>query len=260
MMRARIEPGARGRLRGSAGQVEVETAIVLPLVVFLLLGLLQMGLLQQARLFAEYAAYKAVRTGALRNLDVADMERAAVAAAMPVLSYGRGGGEVLGKVSTGTDWVRKWTTGLLMTNRMMDAMGMKYAEVVICGPLRDQVPGTYAAEGDGSVVPFDNPEVAGKTGKGTHIRAELTLNYRLVIPFADWVIHRAWLGKDLSADDANVLRLDSRNFAMPSMNRYSLIADTMGVYIVPIRAQYSMKLMSDAKIDKFPQQNNCVVK
>jgi hypothetical protein len=242
------------RLRSQTGQVEVETAIVLPMVVFLLLGLLQMGLLQQARLFAEYAAYKAVRTGALQNLDQDAMERAAVAAALPILSFGKNGGEVLAITSTPTDWVKKWMR--FLPNRMFDAMGMKYAEVVLCGPKRSDVPGTYSSDGDGNVVPFDNPEVAGRSGKGTHIRLELTLNYRLVVPFADYVIHRMWLNKDIT----DVLRVDQNRSGMPKIDRYSLIADTMGVYIVPIRAQYSMKLMSDAKIDKFPQSNDCVVK
>jgi len=241
------------RTGSTAGQVEVETAIVLPMVVFLLLGLLQMGLLQQARLFAEYAAYKAVRTGTLYNLEMGDMERAAVAAALPVLSYGKSGGEVLSITSTPSKWVKKYA--YLMSIMMFDALGMKYAEVVLCGPLRNDVPGTYSAEGDGNVVPFDNPEVAGGTGKGTHIRLELTLNYRLVIPFADYVIHRMWLNKDIT----DVLRVDQNRSGMPKFDKYSMAADMFGVYIVPIRAHYSAKLMSDAKIDKFPQSNDCVV-
>jgi len=182
------------------------------------------------------------------------MERAAVAAALPVLSYGKNGGEVLSVTSTHSKWVTKYV--FLMANRMFDAMGMKYAEIKLCGPVQSDVPGTYNDENGDRVVPFDNPEVAGGTGKGTHIRLELTLNYRLVIPFADWVIHRMWLNKDIT----DVLRVDQSRSGMPKIDRYSLIADTMGVYIVPIRAQYSMKLMSDAKIDKFPQSNDCVVK
>ena len=43
----------------------METALVLPVFVFLILGLLQMGLMSHARVLTKYAAFKAVRAGAV---------------------------------------------------------------------------------------------------------------------------------------------------------------------------------------------------
>jgi hypothetical protein len=257
MSTPRSERGWTRRFRDQAGQVEVETAVVLPMVVFLLLGLLQMGLIQQARMFAEYAAYKAVRTGALNNMDRTKMERAAVAAALPVLSWGNSGTEVMGKTHSATDWTKKYLRLGLM-NRMLDYPGLKYAEMRICGPTKEKVQSlTYQDDSGNSVVPFDNPQVAGRGGEPTKLRTELTLNYRLVIPFADYVIHNMWLGKKVTAD--NVLRLDSQQFAVGSFNKYRIAATAAKIYVIPIRAQYTMKLMSDVNVDLFPDENECVV-
>src|SRR5688572_13227446 len=72
--------------RGPRGQAAVETAIVMPLFVFTLLGLLQLGLLHQARLLTKYAAYKAVRSGSINRAKVDVMENAAIAVMLPMLS------------------------------------------------------------------------------------------------------------------------------------------------------------------------------
>ncbi|HEY0840991.1 MAG TPA: TadE/TadG family type IV pilus assembly protein, partial [Vulgatibacter sp.] len=65
------------------GQVAVETAIVLPLFLACLLGLLQLALLQQARLLTEYAAYQAARAGIVWNGDPGVMKDAAIFALAP---------------------------------------------------------------------------------------------------------------------------------------------------------------------------------
>ncbi len=236
-----------------SGQVEVETAVVLPVAVFLLLGLIQLGLLHQARIMAEYAAYRAARVGAVYNMDMDKMEAAAVAAMLPILSYDNGGAEVLSRTDTAPNWARKYLRPGFKTNRMLDIQGMKYAEIIVCGPLKKDVQSlTYTAEGK-QYVPFDNPEVAGGSGDKTKLRVELTLNYRLIIPFADWVIFRMWKGREITEE----LHLDmggrGPNF---SFDKYDMAAMT-GVHIIPIRAQYAMKLHSDVPIDRFPTGNNC---
>jgi hypothetical protein len=244
---------ACGPLRSQSGQVEVETAVVLPVAVFLLLGLIQLGLLHQARIIAEYAAYRAARTGALYNMDMKKMEAAAVAAMLPILSRDNGGAEVLSRTDTASHWAMKYMRPAFKMNRMMDVPMMKYAEIIVCGPLKNEVQDlTYTAEG-GQYVPFDNPEVAGGSGQKTKLRIELTLNYRLIIPFADWVIYRMWKGKEISKE----LHLDMGGRGPSfSFDKYE-IAAMAGVHIIPIRAQYAMKLHSDVPIDRFPKGNDC---
>ena len=51
------KPASRPRLVASpAGQAMVESAIILPMYVFLMLGLLQLGLMHQAQTLTKYAA------------------------------------------------------------------------------------------------------------------------------------------------------------------------------------------------------------
>ncbi len=251
---------ALGRLGDRSGQVEVETAIVMPAVIFLLLGLLQLGMLHQARLFTKYAAYRAVRTGAVRNADVDKMEAAAVAAALPILSRSRGGSEVLDKTHTPTLWRNKLIqsgfgggmAGMGFSNIMTDAPPMPYARVIICGPLQGDVNDTtYEVEGI-RYVPFDDPNLAGRP-LDTKLRIELLINYRMVIPFADWVIFRMAFGQDLVKE----LRLQSRENLIGSVPLEYAAAEAQGVHALPIRAQYAMKLHSDVRLEDLPTENNC---
>jgi len=244
---------ASGPTRNQSGQVEVETAVVLPVAVFLLLGLIQLGLLHQARIMAEYAAYRAARAGALYNMDKDKMEAVAVGALLPILSWDKSGAEVLSRTDSASRWAQKYIKPRFKLNRMLDVPWLKYAEITICEPLKKDVQGlTYSAD-DGEYVPFDNPEVAGGSGKKTKLRIELLFNYRLIIPFADWVIYRMWKGKEITKD----LHLDMGG-RLPgiSFDRYEMAA-MAGVHIIPIVAQYSMKLHSDVPIKSFPKSNEC---
>ncbi len=69
--------------RSQSGQALVETAITMPLFVFLMLGLLQLSLMNQARYMAKYAAYKAARAGSIHNASRQKMENAALGVLMP---------------------------------------------------------------------------------------------------------------------------------------------------------------------------------
>ena len=54
---------------GESGQAVVEAALILPAMIFLILCILQLTLLQQARLMVEYAAFSAARAGVVHNMD-----------------------------------------------------------------------------------------------------------------------------------------------------------------------------------------------
>src|SRR5512141_3478894 len=70
-------------LRGEGGQAIVEAALVLPSLVFLLLGAVQLTQLQQARILADYAAFAAARAGIVMNGDPGKMRDAAALAILP---------------------------------------------------------------------------------------------------------------------------------------------------------------------------------
>src|SRR5690348_11066929 len=88
-----------------SGQVAVEAALTMPLFVFLLLGILQLGLTAQARVMAKYAAYRAARVGALNHADPEAIEAAAILHLMPVLV---GNNEVIMPTTSSTEIITKF--------------------------------------------------------------------------------------------------------------------------------------------------------
>lgn len=248
--------------RREQGQAMVETAIVLPLFCFLIFGLLQLGLMQQAKVMAKYAAYRAVRAGALHHADPKRMEEAALAALLPVIADRATSGNAKGAgVYTKTSSAMAWVQSYLIHsfNFMPDAF-MPYVEVTICGPLQGDFNGDEVSDGE---VDFDDPQITtGDTAKlfgRTKLRIQITFNYRMPIPFADWVIHKAWLGQEIP----KVLRMgdgDPMELLKHSADWKYIAAAQNNVFIVPIRTTYAMRMQSNIFWNKFPlpTENKCV--
>lgn len=247
------------RDRRESGQAAVETAIVLPLFVFLILGTLQLGLMHQARLMTKYAAYKAVRAGALHNADVKKMERAALAVLLPMISRGSNGTEHMMTVNSPSDFQQKWMWQEVLTNQITST-SIPYAKVTICGPLSGDL---GAASGE---VDFDNPEKITSSGdwkdsQRSKLRIQLTFNYRMVIPFADLVIYNIARARELPY----VIRLGldgdttRKEYLSKDMGAYDAAADQK-VYVIPIRATYTMRMQSNLYLgkNKLPGSNTCL--
>ncbi len=63
----------------------IEAALVMPMAVVLFLAILQLALLEHARLFTEYAAFQAVRAGVVWGGNLERMQDAALVALLPTL-------------------------------------------------------------------------------------------------------------------------------------------------------------------------------
>jgi hypothetical protein len=72
-------------MSGQRGQAAVESALVLPLMTFLFLGIIQLTMIQQARLMTEYAAFQAARAGIVWNGNNERMHDAALIALLPTM-------------------------------------------------------------------------------------------------------------------------------------------------------------------------------
>jgi hypothetical protein len=144
-------------------------------------------------------------------------------------------------------------------NQMPDA-SLKYAEVTICGPVSGSL---SASNGE---VDFDNPEKGGsddwQESETTKLRIQVTFNYRMAIPFANMVIHRAARNQELPA----VLRLVNTPGGatyqplVAAINKYTQIAEDKKVYIMPIRATYTMRMQSAIFVNQapIPGSNLCI--
>lgn len=237
----------------------MESAIVLPLFVFLILGILQLGLMHQARLLTKYAAYKAVRAGSLHSANKQRMERAALAVLLPMVSRDAGGGEHLMATHDAGGFNTKWSWPQVLSNKMAEA-DLPYAQVTICGPQKDDFPGA-------SEVNFDAPAMTvsddWRKGQRTKLRVQVTFNYRMPIPFANWVIFNAsrnrevpWLLRLGKAKGKQVAFHDARG-----EDPY-LALSGQGIYAQPIRATYTMRMQSNLYPQRqgyeLPERNTCI--
>lgn len=258
------------------GQAAVETAIVMPMMVFLLLGLLQMGLISQARVVAKYAAYRAARVGAMNNANQAAMEAAAILHLLPVLTYS----DDLLHPPRSTGDVARWYPQALIENHTQ-VPGYRMVKLVICGPTRSEFDGsgpqaiervdiqTRSGYGSSREVDFDDPRnfVDNEDGYTAHtarefnrlrLRVQIQFLYKMPIPFANWVITQIYLGSTLPS----VLRMgeEDRGPKMGSQPNQVRLAAQLGVYTLPINVGYAMRMQSNYFLDKYrlPASNECI--
>lgn len=241
-----------------SGQAAVETALTMPLALFMLLGTLQLFMMLQGRLFAEHAAYAAVRTGSVKHGDCEAMTHAAIAALLPsFVSY-------LGEGTPGATPQEKLVAAFSARTRNKP-FSNQFDPVADDGhdgavvwlfretPLRADV--TRQSEHD-----FDDPD-----GPGYTLRVRLVYWFPLRIPFANWVMatmFRAYFGlgdyNKVSPimpvkPDAKWTQTASRlrtQAANEFLRRYNAEQ-----YVFPVTASYAMRMMTPPRQRLFQRQD-----
>ncbi len=89
-----------GSGRRQRGQALVETTIVISIFVFVILGALQIMMIQHGRIMTEYAAYNAARAGVVHNANWNVMRNAALIGALPLYR----------RTDTPGEFLRTWAT------------------------------------------------------------------------------------------------------------------------------------------------------
>lgn len=243
--------------RRQRGQIAVETAIVMPLFVFIILGLLQLGLMHQAHLMAKYASYKAVRAGSLNRGDKAVMRRAALAVLLP-LTTGTGRDPLVKNVNGSNKYLSAYND--VVKSRAGKDNNVDIAKITICNPTSKDVSPSVDFDDPNEIGQENNQPSWGKFMR-TRLAVQVTFNYRLVIPFANmvlwWVVH----GKE-NLDLLRVLRFARKQRPLNTYleNEQGLTAlARQGKYILPIRTNYSMRMFSNFKGGQLPSSNACVI-
>lgn len=219
------------------GQAAVETAITLPTLIFVLLGLLQLTLAHHARIAAEVAAFRAARAGSLFRGDCDEMERAALLALVPTMPSPASPG-----ATPQTRYVET-AREIVYSNLPVTAVGrgagipLVMLERKLANP-RDR---------------FDDPLAAGTPPMSLHVK--LTYLYEARIPFANWIMSRFWYAGQTGVQwaETNPLMPVGRDAKMPAVNRTStnqvlnFVNTGHGVnyYVLPIVASWSTRMMSD---------------
>jgi len=189
---------------GMRGQAAVETAIVMPLMTFMVLGIIQLTMMQQASLMTEYAAYQACRAGVVWNGNNDKMVDAAIVALAPTAPGG--------KLFPGSQPIHEGTQGLVDLAATVASMQLvnRATGLVNMSPIRIDVinpdTSTFSSYAGRSGLPkpnelvFDDVGYSSTDGKtdgflsdeGYRKALQLTIRvrylYEMKIPFAAWII------------------------------------------------------------------------
>ncbi|RKH00726.1 TadE/TadG family type IV pilus assembly protein [Corallococcus carmarthensis] len=210
--------------RGESGQAAVESALVVPLMVFLILGTLQLTTLHHARLMTEYAAYRAVRTGIVNHGDCETMKSAAYMALVPTL--GSPGPGVRGRTDTllnAMDVHEAYTAGGNQNrNRRFPGSDLERVRVEVLNPKRGALGGLFSTYGShlaGREIDFDDYRDA-TVVEANLLSVRVTYFYELRIPFANWQLHTFYMGREVLGQLEGVTFLTQRAPGGGSASRY----------------------------------------
>ncbi|KFE63991.1 TadE family protein [Hyalangium minutum] len=242
---------------GQSGQAAVEAALTLPLVVFLILGTLQLFLALQARLLAQYAVFQATRAGSISHGDCGRMQDAAVLALLPSFR------SFLGRA----------TAGRSAADKLARAFGEYKRNDHRFLARRD-------AGHDGSIVwiqrelvgrsfaPAPQDRAFDRPGHLMRLETRMIYWFPLKIPFANWVLSRMFLARlglmeyhaanplMLAEEDARWRRSRRETFRLPAAMARELRARVgRGQYTLPIETTFTMRMMTPAKSRHFAAMN-----
>ncbi len=252
-----IGPTVAPSMRDS-GQAVVETAITLPLTVFLVLGTIQLFMMLQGRLMAEHAAFKAVRTGVVKHGDCDAMTHAAIAALLPSFTTYLGRGT---PGSTPEDKLvnafRARTAGMPFQNRFEPGLDNGHDRPIVWiyreRPLTTDV--TAQSEQD-----FDDPN-----GGGYRLEVRLVYWFPLRVPFANWVMSSMFraafgLGNRVGLVDPVMPVTTAKWQAVPGLTLGPLAGEfitrfNLRQWSFPITTSYAMRMMTPPRPKFFATQN-----
>jgi hypothetical protein len=171
--------------RGSEGQAAVESALTIPMMVFTMLGIVQLSLAYHARILAEYAAFKTARSGSVYRADCGRMKKAALAALAPSMSHTHQTNPNMLMLFLETQGANDGNTATWKDTKGVTGGG----GTTTSGPI---VWVDYKLENVDQ--DFDKLLEPGST-EVPRIRVKLAYFFQYRIPFANWVMVRFWLAR-----------------------------------------------------------------
>ncbi|MCP3100903.1 pilus assembly protein [Myxococcus sp. K15C18031901] len=248
-----------------SGQAAVEAALTLPLVVFLVLGTLQLFMMLQARILAQVAVYRAVRAGSINHGDCLPMMHAAMVTMLPTVA----------RTDSPAALARAFRQRSDNQYRVVSSYGDRFdgplVEIVRESPDPDWVLGLARQED----LLFDQPtNDAGVDARTLEIR--MVAWYYMRIPFANWVMSRMFLAH------FGLKNYTATNPLMPAQKRSDWWLDepveigpdewpggdlgdrmvrwsNQGHFVFPIQVHAAMRMMTPAMAQNFQRGAACPV-
>lgn len=168
---------------GQSGQAAVEAALTMPLVIFIILGTLQLFLMFQARILAQYAAFRATRAGSVGFGNCERMTHAAVLALLPTFD------SFLAPSKPGGSNAEKMALAFAKRkNNRFDPASDAGHDGSIVWVIREHP--TAGEAGSPQERDFDDPRGINDVRR---LEVRLVYWYPMRIPFANWVMARMFL-------------------------------------------------------------------
>ena len=193
----------------------VEAALVLPAMVLLLLGAVQLTQVQQARLLADYAAFAAARAGIVMNGDPGKMREAAALAVLPAFGP-----------TDGLGAIARTLLRFKAEEALLAPFGLQPLRIDVHSPVAADF-AKYGQHLNGKELDFD--DVRPGATEATLLSLELRYLYELRVPLANKVIHAAWMA--LQRDRGALAGL--------------IGAARGGRYYLPLQAFYTLRMQSN---------------
>lgn len=283
----------------------VESALIIPLMTFLILAIIQLVMIQHAKVMTEYAAFNAARAGVVWNSDQIIMENAAIISLLPTyeglfresdlgnpmqmlkrilqraLLYQvnrrlpqaidllrNGAQSVIGQIPIGSQGQQQLSDNLndllndaeehasqMMTGAIANALGKNADNTMVSVTILNPTQSTFGTRG--RELDFDDFSQR----DATRLTIQIRYLYMMRIPFANWIMHQAWLagrsGQELYGAIWNpqadvpgetgfrtVQGVQPYGFGEPLLQQLSTLAD-QGVYMIPLYATYTMRMQSN---------------
>lgn len=230
----------------------VEAAIVLPAMTFLILTVMQLTMVQHAKIMTEYAAFCAARAGIVFNADKQAMERAATIALLPTI----------GRTDTLTAFGLTAIKAISVEKVIRAPFGMDLARVTVLSPKKSDFSASLTRHLNSKEIDFD--DIRGIAARPNQLEIELQTFYRMPIPFANQMLQaiffaqrmdilRFWgrtnpnmLTPDIGGINAkDVARLAYTGSGDP--DAFGLVAASYAKqYYFPLKATYTMRMQSNA--------------
>ncbi len=241
-------------MRRESGQAAVESALTLPLVLFLILGSLQLFMLSQSRLLAQYGVFQATRVGSVNHGACRPMTHAAILSVLPMVHsfMGGGAGTPAEKLGQSFGRFRENNYGGYRGPGWKGPGGTNEALVWI---IREQPRPTPM-----DVVAFDQPLPRADRTEPLRLDVRMVFWAPLRVPFADWVFSRmaaARLGLEAYTAQNPLLATQRANWELGSSSLAPRTAEelrrriALGHYAFPIEVTSTMRMMSPPRLSEF---------
>lgn len=239
----------------------METALTLPLVIFLFLGTLQLFSMMHGRVMTQYAAYRATRAGSVNHGSCVAMEHAAILSLLPSI------GTFIRPSVGGANAAMADMFNRHKDNRYNDVVQTGGAPVTYTGSivwiarnLSDNNGLKGAADEEES---FDQGRLDGVL-QLTRLETRLIFWYPMRIPFANWVMSKmllAHLGLQAYVATNPLMTPQTADWSSGGSNLATPILDELlarhnaGEYVFPIEGTYSMRMMTPVRPGNFNPKN-----